>query len=150
MKRSLTASGLAPSRGRSGAMTSTSTRDPREKNIDPLAERIVERDPKVVAIHRKLALVERTRRQLVAALDVERAEALYRLSQRRAEGAATSGEVMAESARRSLSEAVEAFGVDYVAQGLGLSPALLERLLAGIPTPPSWTELPEERAEAAE
>lgn len=117
---------------------------------DPLEDRAIERDPRVAALCRKLAMIERLRRQAMAALATERVEAFYRLVRRRDAAAQSSGAVMPEDVRRHFSEMIDALGLAFVAGKLGVSPGLLERLVAGIPTPVGWTELPEEQPLAAE
>lgn len=125
-------------------------RSPLSPPPDPLVERQIDRDPAVVALRRRLAVLERARLRLLASIATERVEALWRICKRVDAANLARGAVMPAEVRAQLSEAVDLHGLDFAAGKLGVSPRLLEQLVAGIPVPIGWTELPEEQAAAAE
>lgn len=127
---------------------------------DPIDDALVEADAEVVRLRGVLAhlpalahewkslgdgrYTKSQALQVAVELDRARQRARERLSRDRAQKEREEGTVMTPDARAWLSHLVELNGVEAVCAKFGVSAEIVRRLIKGIPTPPTWREVPSE------
>lgn len=109
-------------------------------------------DPRVMALNAALreaksdgdASERRTYGRIAVALETAHAESYARVVRKRQAVEEQRGTVLTPDARRWLSGLVELNGVEAVCAKFGVSPEIIRRLIEGVPTPPTWREVPPE------